>query len=366
MFNNQLFFLIFFISVSISYLLTPLMRTIALKKGILSKPGRRMVHSRPIPYLGGLAIYFSFFTALLLVFYTEEHFRADLLGRMPALALGGTLIMILGLLDDIKDIKPIFKLLGQIIAALVLFYFGFRIDILTNLFSGQETGLPLLLSMVFTVLWTIGLINALNLIDGLDGLAAGITVIVCGSLFFIAAFLNNYLAMLLYAILAGSILGFLRYNFHPAKIFMGDAGSMFLGFMLAAISLIRSQYKSATAVVLLIPLTTLAIPVYDTLVTVLRRILRRAPVFGADKKHLHHRLLTTGLRQETIVWFMYLLTLYLGIFAFLFVLIPEKYALILLVLLGLGFFMGSRAIGFIERKSRLIHREELKKRRDEL
>ncbi|KPL24029.1 MAG: hypothetical protein AMS23_06025 [Bacteroides sp. SM1_62] len=365
MINYALLVLTFVISLGISLLLTPLFRRIALKTGIISKPGRRRVHTRSIPYLGGLAIYFAFVITILIVCYISKQFGLEFCQKLTGLITAGTLIVILGLWDDIRDIGPITKLIGQVMVALILFGFGFRIELVTNPFTGAELTMPLLLSLLFTVGWVLALINAMNLIDGLDGLAAGITFIVCGALFFIALYLNNYLNVFLLAVLAGSVLGFLRYNFHPAKIFMGDSGSMFLGLMLASIALIRSQHKSAVAAVLLVPITALAIPIYDTSIAAIRRFLKKGSIFTADKKHLHHRLLSTGLTQPQIVLFMYLVTLYLGIFAFLFVLIPNKYALVLLVLLGLGLFMGSRIVGFVERNARLIHRLELKKRKEE-
>lgn len=366
MVNDVLVFSVFAIALGISLLLTPLMRKIALKTGILSRPNRRNVHTRSVPYLGGTAIYFAFVIAILVVFYANEQFRIEFSQKLKGLLIAGALIVILGLWDDIKNIKPIIKLIGQIVVALLLFAYGFRIELLTNPFLGGEINLPLFLSILITIAWIVGLINAINLIDGLDGLAAGITVLVCVALFLIALFLQNYITVFLLAALAGSALGFLRFNFYPARIFMGDAGSMLIGLLLASVVLIESQYKSATAAVLLVPITALAIPIYDTFMAVIRRILRKASIFKADKKHLHHRLLSTGLDQKQIVLFMYLVTLYLGIFAFLFVLIPEKYALILLVLLGLGLFMGSRIIGFIEKEARLIHRLELKRRKDEI
>jgi len=366
MVNYTLLMLVFLISLGTSYLLTPVMRRVALKTKILSQPGKRRVHTRSVPYLGGLAIYFAFVITLLFLFYVYQELSIGFSQRLKGLLIGGTFIVLLGLWDDIKNISPITKLIGQIMVALLLFGYGFRVELVTNPLTGAELSMPLFLSLLFTVSWVLGLINAMNLIDGLDGLAAGITFIVCAALFFIALYLNNYLNVFLLAILAGSTLGFLRYNFHPAKIFMGDTGSMFLGLVLASVALIRSQHKSAVAAVLLVPITALAIPIYDTLIASIRRLLKKGSVFKADKKHLHHRLLSTGLTQAQIVLFMYLVTLYLGIFAFLFVLIPKEYALILLVLLGLGLFMGSRIIGFVERKARLIHRLELKKRKEEI
>lgn len=366
MVNYCLLVLVFCVALSISYLLTPLMRIIALKTRILSEPGKRMVHTRSIPYLGGLAIYFAFIVAVSVIFYANQQLRMGFSQQLRGLLIASTLIVILGLWDDIKNIRPITKLTGQIVTALLLFACGFRIKVLTNPFVGGEMHIPLFLSILITVAWIVGLVNAMNLIDGLDGLAAGITVIVSGALLFIALFLHNYINVFLLAALAGSALGFLRFNFYPAQIFMGDTGSMFIGLVLASIALIESQYKSATATVLLIPITALAIPIYDTFAAVFRRMLKKGSIFRADKRHLHHRLLSTGLTQRQIVLFIYLVTLYLGLFAFLFVLIPEKYALILLVLLALGLFMATRIIGFVEREARLIHRFELRRRKDEV
>ncbi|UCC94458.1 MAG: undecaprenyl/decaprenyl-phosphate alpha-N-acetylglucosaminyl 1-phosphate transferase [Candidatus Omnitrophota bacterium] len=364
--NFGLLIFVFFLSWALSLLLTPLIRKRALKKNIVSKPGRRRIHVKPVPFLGGLAMYFSFIVGILIVFYAHTQFRMEFAQRLQGLVIAGTLIVILGLWDDIKNIRPFTKLIGQLIVALVLFAYGFRIEVLTNPFSGTEMPIPLFLSALFTVGWVVGLINAMNLIDGIDGLAAGITVIVCGALLFIALYLGNYINVFLLAILAGSCLGFLRYNLPPAKIFMGDSGSMFLGLVLAAVGLIRFQYKSAVAVVLLTPIVALVVPIYDTFMAIVRRALKRESIFKADRKHLHHRLLDMGLTQKHIIASVYVVTLYLGIFAFLFVLIPKEYALILLVLLALGLFMGIKIVGFLERRVRHLQRLEAQKQKSEI
>jgi len=363
MITYALVILVFGISLSVSYLVTPLMKKVAIRTGILCKPGSRRIHSKPIPYLGGLAIYFAFLITVSVLFYANQELKIEFAQRLKGLLIGSTLIVLLGLWDDIKNIGSITKLIGQVIVAFLLFSYGFRIEVLTNPFFGGEMHIPLFLSLLVSVAWFVGLINAMNLIDGLDGLAAGITVIISGSLLLIALYLHNYVTVFLLAILAGSALGFLRFNFYPAKIFMGDAGSMFLGLILASSALIGFQYKSATATVFLVPITALAIPICDTFMAIIRRLLKKGSIFKADKKHLHHRLLSTGLKQKEIVLFMYLVTLYLGVFAFLFVLIPNEYAVILLVLLALGLFMGVRIIGFIERKAKSSHGLELEGRK---
>ncbi len=351
---------IFLCSLIASFILTPLMRKIALKKNILANPGERMIHTEPIPYLGGVAIYIAFLLGLILAFYFYlprgifDRFFYKLIG----LAIGATFILILGLWDDIKNITPTVKLLGQIIVALLLFSYGFRVEVVTNIFLGGEYHLPLYISAFITVVWFVGMINAMNLIDGLDGLACGIAIIASGALIFVSIFLSNYISIIFLIALGGACLGFLKYNFYPAKIFMGDAGSMFLGLVFAAVALVGSQHKAATAVALLAPISALFIPVADTFIAITRRLVKKKSIFKADRAHLHHRLLIIGLNQRQIVIFLYMVTLYLGLFSFLFVLIPDKYALILLILLALGLFMGIVVMRFIERKLRYLYRLE--------
>ena len=359
----SLLFSIFCLATALSLLLTPLLRTVALKVQVLAHPGPRRIHTKSVPYLGGIAIYLAFIIVILIVFYTNPQFKAGFSEKLAGFLIASTLIVILGVWDDVKHLGPLVKLLGQICIVLVLFAAGFRIKVLTNPFVGGEIHVPLAFSVLITILWFLGMINAMNLIDGLDGLAAGITVIVSSALFFISLYLDNYLNVLLLAVLAGSTLGFLRYNFYPAQIFMGDAGSMFLGLTLASITLLGAQHKSATAVALLTPITALALPIFDTGMAIVRRALKKVPIFRADSKHLHHRLLKIGLDQRQIVIFLYMVTAYLGIFAFLFVLIPEQYALLLLMLLALGVFMSLQVVGFIEKKVRVIQRLRIKKKK---
>jgi UDP-GlcNAc:undecaprenyl-phosphate GlcNAc-1-phosphate transferase len=359
----SLLFSIFCLATALSLFLTPLMRKIASRTKLLAPPGRRRVHTKPVPYLGGVAIYLTFISVILFIFCTNPHFKAGFSEKFAGFLIASTLIVVLGVWDDAKHVKPLIKLLAQVCIVLILFAAGFRIEVLTNPFVGGEVQIPLVFSVIITILWFLGMINAMNLIDGLDGLAAGITVIVSSALFFISLYLDNYLNVLLLVVLAGSTLGFLRYNFYPAQIFMGDAGSMFLGLVLASVALLGSQHKSATAVALLTPITALALPIFDTGLAVVRRALKKVPIFRADSQHLHHRLLKIGLDQRQIVLFLYTVTAYLGIFAFLFVLIPEHYALLLLMLLALGLFMGLQVVGFIEKKVRVIQRLRVKKRK---
>jgi len=358
MVNVMSIVVVFIAGAIVSFAVTPLARRVALKNNIMAQPGDRMVHTEPTPYLGAVAIYFAFVMALAVGIYINRDILCKSIDKLNALFFASTFIFALGLWDDIKNINPLVKLCGQIVIALFLFSFGFRVGVVTNIFLGGEFRLPLYLSAFITVFWYVGMINAMNLIDGLDGLAAGITVIASGALILVSFYLGNYVDILILAALAGSALGFLKFNFYPAKIFMGDAGSMLLGLVLASVALLGSQHKAATAVALLTPIAALAIPIGDVLIAVIRRVIRKQPIFKADMFHIHHRMLIIGLNQKQIVLFIYLVTLYLGIFSFLFILIPDKFALILLILLTLGLSMGMIVIRFIERKLRYLYRLE--------
>ena len=363
MVNVMSIIVIFITAAVVSLISTPLMRKIAIKRNIMAQPGDRMVHTEPTPYLGGIAIYFAFIAALALGIYINRDILCKSIDQLNALCIAATFIAALGLWDDIKNINPFLKLCGQIVIALFLFAFGFRAEVVTNIFMGGEFHLPLYLSSFVTIFWYVGMINAMNLIDGLDGLAAGITVIASGALILVSSFLGNYIDILILAALAGSALGFLKFNFYPAKIFMGDTGSMLLGLILASVALLGSQHKAATAVALLTPIAALAIPISDVLIAIIRRMIRKQSIFKADMFHVHHRMLVIGLNHKQIVLFIYLVTLYLGIFSFLFILIPDKFALILLILLALGLFMGMIVIRFVERKLRYLYRLEERSRR---
>jgi UDP-GlcNAc:undecaprenyl-phosphate GlcNAc-1-phosphate transferase len=348
-FYKQILFL-FFISGGISYILTPLIRKISLRFNYLDNPDKRKIHLKPTPTIGGISLFIAFNITVLLAMKLNSIFWAEFLMFLPGLLLGGILIVILGMIHDIKNISAWSKLAGQIIVAVVLFLNGNRIESITNPFGGQIS-LPLIFSLILTIIWIISLINTINLIDGLDGLAAGLTAISAFSLFFIAVFRGDISAIFLTIILIGSILGFLRYNFHPAKIFMGDTGSMFLGFVLSIIS-IHGINKMATVVALIIPLIAFGIPIYDTFVAIVRRIVMKQHVFRADRQHIHYRLLNLGITHRHVVLLLYFMGIYFGIIAYLFVLIPVEFGFILLVLIAMGVFAGEKAIGFIEYRTK--------------
>jgi UDP-GlcNAc:undecaprenyl-phosphate GlcNAc-1-phosphate transferase len=308
-----------------------------------------------MPRLGGVAVILSFVISLLVALKLNPELRGVFYYRTEGLLWGILLLACVGIADDIFGLRAWIKLFGQVGSALILFSYGLRIHLFTNPVTGAEMPVPFFINLILTICWVVGMINALNLIDGLDGLASGIVIISGVCLIFVGLYLNTILSVVILSILCGSCLGFLYYNFPPAKIFLGDTGSMFLGLVIAFAGLIGLQYKVATAVALLIPVSVLAIPVYDTFLAIWRRTLNKGSIFIADKKHLHHRVLQFGIGQKEVVLAFYAATAYFGVIAFLFVLIRNQYALILFLLLAIGIFSVMRSIGFIERKLKKIH-----------
>lgn len=290
-----------------SAVLTPLARAIALRVGAYDEPTGRHVHKSPIPRLGGLAVVIGFFVSLGALYGIGTSSLGNMLFAQPMLVLGlccgGVAAATLGAMDDLKGVRALHKLTVQIAIAVAAYAFGFRIDAIALPWIGSiDLGL---LAIPATVLWFVAVMNAVNLIDGLDGLAGGIAFIACVSNFVVGWMNESLLVILLSAALAGAVLGFLIYNFNPASIFMGDTGSLFLGFVLAATSLLGSSIKSATTVSLLVPILALGVPIMDTLFAMVRRYLERRPIFGADRGHIHHKLLDLGLTHRRAVLVLY-------------------------------------------------------------
>lgn len=331
----------------LSLVFTPVVRRLAVALRVIDHPGRRKVHRTPMPRLGGVAVYAAWAAALLLAAHLPRD--AQLMSLLkPVIVLGG-FVVLFGAFDDRYDLPGRMKLLGQVIAASLIFSLGYRIELITNPFGGDWV-FPLPLSYLLTVLWVVGMMNAVNLIDGLDGLATGIVGIASLGLIFASFQAQAQASMVIFAALAGACAGFLRYNFHPASIFLGDSGSQMLGYLMAVTPLMETQYKAAAAAALLVPLTALALPIFDTGLAFIRRVRWRQSIFRADKYHLHHRLLKMGLSHEQVVLFMYLICGYLSLMAVLFVVLRDRYALVLLVLLALGMFVGMQVLRFVELK----------------
>ncbi len=338
-----------------SLVLTPWLRRVALAVRLLDRPNQRKIHRDPIPKLGGVAVFLAWLIALGVSGTLAAIREMDLLARSAPLIVAGACSVLLGLWDDRRDLSGRWKLFGQLLIGLLLVLGGVQIDRISNPFGG-EIVFPEWLSISVTLLWVAGMMNAINLIDGLDGLAAGVVAIASVGLVVAGLHAQNFLSIVVFAALGGACAGFLVYNFFPAKIFLGDAGSQFLGVILAAAPLVDFPYKSATAVALLIPLTSLALPIYDTWLALLRRFRGRRSIFRADKYHLHHRLLNMGLSHRQVVLFLYLVSGYLSCVAFMFVLIQERYAIVLLVLLAMGLLMGMQTLRFIEFRLRMRYR----------
>jgi UDP-GlcNAc:undecaprenyl-phosphate GlcNAc-1-phosphate transferase len=312
------------IGLAVAYLLTPVVQWVATQLGILAQPGGRHIHRSPIPRLGGLAVYVAFVAAVFVGLPVERpihvaqepHQLVVTIPYAPAidrpivgLLLGATLVTVLGVVDDVRGISPLAKLLGQVLAAAVLLPFGIGMDVLTNPLGGMFFVGPL--GALVTVVWLVALCNVMNLIDGVDGLAAGIATIAGGTVFVASYLRGDVGTAILAAALIGGTLGFLPYNFNPARIFLGDTGSMLLGYVLGALSVLGT-YKSYTALSLLVPLAALGVPVADTALAIARRWRSRRPIFQADTEHLHHHLLRRGLSQRQTVLVLYLVTGILG------------------------------------------------------
>lgn len=302
--------LILFIFISVlTYLATPWVRRLAIKLNAIDIPkDERRIHSQPIPRMGGFAIYIGFLIGVLINF---NNIGATEFGLLS----GSTIIVVGGIIDDIKTIRPKYKLAFQLAAALCLIVSGLTIRLVTNPFATVFPYINLgYFSIPITIIWVIGITNAFNLIDGLDGLAAGIAFIACITMMVVAIINGRHDTILFTTILGGAILGFLPHNFNPASIFMGDTGSQLLGFLLAAIS-IDGSIKSATSLVIAVPLLALGLPIYDTLFAMIRRKINGKPIMEGDKGHLHHRLLDLGLTQRQAVLIMYLIGAILGALA---------------------------------------------------
>lgn len=305
------FIVMFLIAGGVSFVLTPLVRRLSLKMGWLDDPNERKINLRPMPRVGGLAIYAGFvFSSLFFIFKGPAVFDVH---KFIGLLGSSFIIVLVGIEDDIRGLSPRRKLFYQIAAAVIAYLFGYNIIEMSHLFGGAFK-IPELLGMFLTIFWIIGFTNAINLLDGLDGLASGIVSIIAASLFFTALKSNNLIVAVLCVGVAGSALGFLPFNFYPAKIFMGDTGSMFLGFIIALISL-EGSFKGETFVTLFVPIAAMGVPVVDTALSILRRLIKGNGingVFKADKEHVHHKLMSQEGSQKNAVLKLYFLTICFG------------------------------------------------------
>lgn len=345
------YILAFIFAFLITYFLTPLVKKIATRTGAMDIPdaageGRR-IHIRPTPRLGGLAIYLGFMLPALTLLPQEGE-------RLYGLLLGATLILLVGIADDYRNLSPRQKLAGQVVAALVFILMGNRVEWLSNPWAeGIHDAMWHIgaWSVPLTLLWVVGITNTLNLIDGLDGLAAGITAIASVTLLLVALQEGQAAIVFLTAALAGSTLGFLPYNFNPAKIFMGDTGSLFLGFILAAIA-VQGALKSATVIALAVPILALGLPILDTFLAIVRRFRNGSPLFQADRQHLHHRLLERGLSHRQAVLFLYSVSGIFGMAALAITEVRSRFFLFALAFAVLAFLLNLRRLRQLDMRSK--------------
>ena len=337
----------FLIALFVALIATPAVIVLAAKTGAMDAPDARKVHKGPMPRIGGLAIYCGFMAAILAMLNFAD-LTQEIANGVIGLLLGGTLIVIIGLIDDYKNLPAKVKLLGQILAACVVVYFDVRIDVITDPF-GDYLYLEYL-AVPATVFWIVGLTNTVNLIDGLDGLAAGVSTIASITIMLVALQEDVMIVALFTAALAGAALGFLRYNFNPAKIFMGDTGSMFLGFMLAGISVIGAVKCTAT-IALIVPILALGLPIMDTTFAIIRRYRGGVPIFKPDKGHLHHRLLDLGFSQRQAVLLMYVISALLGLSAVALNEVSGGMSIVIVVCVLLVVFLGARKLGIFRLKT---------------
>lgn len=337
----------FTIALIVSLATMPLVILLAKKTGAMDAPNARKVHKKPIPRIGGLGIYAGFLAAMVFV---AANYKMDpeMVHETFGLVVSGSLIVALGLVDDYKNLPAKVKLLGQICAAAVLvFAFDVRIDFVTNPFGEYFylDNLPIpYLAIPITMFWLVGLTNTVNLIDGLDGLAAGVASIASFTILLVALEQNFILVAVLTAALAGAAVGFLKYNFHPAQIFMGDTGSMFLGFMLAGIS-VTGAVKSVATIALIVPIFALGLPILDTTFAIVRRLRGGVPIFKPDKGHLHHRLLGVGFTQKQAVLLMYVISALFGLSAIALTAVSSQIAVLILLVVVAAIIYGVRKLG---------------------
>ncbi|NLV90960.1 MAG: undecaprenyl/decaprenyl-phosphate alpha-N-acetylglucosaminyl 1-phosphate transferase [Firmicutes bacterium] len=284
----------FFVALLVALGITPVVRRLALRTGTVEHPNERRIKKGIIPTAGGVAIVLSFWAGAL---------ASGLLGQETlALLLGTIIILITGIIDDRRELRPLSKLIGQVGAAVIVALGGVRIEFVTNPFGGMwYLGW---LSIPATVLWIVAITNMINFIDGLDGLAAGVSAIACAPLLLVALQMGHLDAAAMTIALAGAALGFLRYNFNPAQIIMGDTGALFLGFTLAVVSVLGAM-KGAATVAMAIPALALGLPIFDTTCVVIRRVRNGKPFYEADSSHLHHCLLAEGFSQRQVVGVLY-------------------------------------------------------------
>ncbi|MCL5023046.1 MAG: undecaprenyl/decaprenyl-phosphate alpha-N-acetylglucosaminyl 1-phosphate transferase [Nitrospirae bacterium] len=335
------FFSYLVVSLGLALALVPLMRSLSFRLGAVDRGTGRRAHKGIVPRLGGIGIFLAFVVPLAFSLSRGEWDKFH--GRMLGVLIGSAVIFLTGLYDDVKGAKIGHKLLLEILAAVFIYYWGIRITLISSPF-----GSPIDLgwfSVPATVLWIVVITNAINLIDGMDGLAAGTVILISALLFSLTG--DNVHMQLTYAILAGSLLGFLRYNFPPASIFMGDSGSLFLGFFLGSVSIL-SSHKATAVATLMVPVIAFSLPLMDMTYAVLRRFYRGMPLGEADKEHIHHKLLEKGFSRRKVLLILYAVNILILVSVLLVVRRQFDLSFFGLVFLVVLAVLGLRMLGYIE------------------
>jgi UDP-GlcNAc:undecaprenyl-phosphate GlcNAc-1-phosphate transferase len=330
-----IYLFLFVIAFLLVIVVTPVTVILAKRIGAVDYPEARKVHTAPIPRLGGLAIAFSILLTISLGYLRNPYLKNGL-PSVAGIVPGLLMILAMGVYDDVRNASPLAKLTVQIAAAAIAAAFGIKFQLASNPLAHQMLDYFDLgrLSLPLTIVWIVGLTNAFNLIDGLDGLASGIAMFSSIALFLISLQQGAGLVTYFYATIAGATLAFLKFARHPATVFMGDSGATFLGFLLACLSVTGTQ-KSYTVAAFFIPIIVFGVPLFDATVTLIRRYLNRGRMFGADRDHIHHRLLAWGLNQRQVVLILYIISIFLGIIAFAFTVMLDQYAAVIVGIIGL-------------------------------
>lgn len=355
------YIIVLVITVLMAAILTPLVRFLSFRIGAVDNPNARRINKIPMPTAGGLAIFISF-ALTSLVFLPRIVFSGSLsqtyFDYVVPLNIAGAIIVVTGLIDDVKELRPLPKLLGIVVAASLIWWFtGFRFDDFKIPFGGPLLHFAPWLSFVLTVLWIVAITNAVNLIDGLDGLVSGVSIISLMTMGVVAYFFlydtDIYLPITIFALVA-AIVGFLPYNYHPAIIYLGDTGALFIGFMIGVLSL--QGLKNATAVAVVTPMIILGVPITDTVVAIIRRTLSGQKFYEADRMHLHHRLLSMGFTHRGTVLVIYAISFIFALISLL-LNVSSRIAGVLLVLgLLFGIQILSEMIGiFGENRTPLLN-----------
>lgn len=302
----------FALAFAIAFIVTPVAIKLAPKIGAIDIPkDDRRMHDKAMPRFGGMAIFLGAMISMLVFIKGAP--------KMHGVYLGCTLIYALGVADDLKNLSARFKFFVQTAVAILMYFMGLRIEFISNYIAGEGVWrFGTILCFIITVLWVVGITNTINLVDGLDGLAAGVTAIASLSIAYVAYIHGNQYGFVVVCIammaFAGACVGFLPYNFYPAKIFMGDSGSLFLGFSIAILTVV-GPLKRSTMVAVVIPIIVLGIPIFDTIFAILRRIVNKKPIMQADKGHLHHHLIASGYGQRRAVLMLYGISIIMGMAA---------------------------------------------------